>query len=414
MNRRRFLMSTLPLLAGAHLAWAAGSETPNDKPVDNKDLTTFASDTNQFGYDLFHKLRQHPGNLFYSPYSISSCLAMASSGAVGNTAQQMTKVMHLPPDQKQYSSLHAGLMKSLLDNPTGYKIQIANAMWGQASHPFKKDYVSLVQSQYRAEARSMDFATKAEACRQIINKWVEDQTNDLIKNLLPDGSVMPDTKLVLTNAVYFKGAWVEPFQKRWTKPEDFHTSASSAIKTDLMHRTDRMRYAENSDWQAVELPYKGNRLSMLVMLPVKKHGLGAIENSVTSATVDQLSKGLQPLKVILSLPKIKTSYEAMLKPTLVGMGMTDAFQFGAADFSGCDGTRELYISDVVHKAFCEVNEEGTEAAAATGTMMKAGAAAPRKEPDPKVFRADHPYLYLIRDNQTGAVLFLGRVTDPRS
>lgn len=413
MNRRRFVISTLSLLAGTQMAWSR-SDKPMDKQIDSKDLTTFASDTNQFGYDLFQVLRQQPGNLFYSPYSISSCLAMASSGAAGNTAQQMAKVMHLPDDQQRYSSLHSGLMKSLLNNPTGYNIRIANAMWGQESHPFKREYVSRVQSLYRAEARSMDFAHKPEECRQIINRWVEMQTNDLIKNLLPERSVQPDTRLVLTNAVYFKGTWREPFEKRSTRNEDFQLAAGSASKTDMMHRTAKMRYSETSELQAVELPYKGDRLSMLVVLPIKKHGLSSIESTITSSTIDQISKGLQTEKVILSLPKIKTSYQAELKRPLGTLGMTDAFQFGKADFSGCDGSRELYISDVIHKAFCEVNEEGTEAAAATGTIKRLASPVQQKQPEPKVFCADHPYLYLIRDNQTGAVLFLGRVTDPRS
>jgi serpin B len=410
MNRRHFLAS-LSALAATHLALAG--EKPS-REGQNNDLNAFASETNQFGYDLFQRLRTSAGNLFFSPYSISSCLAMAAVGARGNTAQQMAKVLRLSPDQQRYSNLHAGLMKSVLDNSKGYKISIANAMWGQEAHPFQKDYTNLVQSLYRAEARSMDFKNKAEECRGTINRWVETQTNDLIKDLLPGGSIKADTKLVLTNAIYFKGDWSDPFEKRWTKPHDFHVSESSVVKSDMMYKVDNLRYAETSDVQAVELPYKGNRLSMMLILPLKKHCLSAIEGNISSETIQKLDKNWQRPKVMLTLPKIKTNYAAMLKSTLAGMGMSDAFSFGKADFSGVDGTNELFISDVVHKAFCEVNEVGTEAAGATGVVKRTGSAAPRNEPEPKVFKADHPYLYLIRDMQTGSVLFLGRVSDPRS
>ena len=381
---------------------SAFSPSSEIKPLE---LSKFAGEINQFGYDLFQKLRLKDGNLFCSPYSINSCLAMAAVGARGNTAQQMTKVLHLPPNVSEFSSLHAGIMNT---------IRIANALWGQQDYYFSKEFVQQVQSLFRAEARSMDFKNKAEDSRLVINRWVEEQTKDLIKHLLPAGSVRSDTRLILTNAIYFKGDWEHPFQERWTKPQDFHLTSSSRVQSAMMNQTVTVPYSETSDWQAVELPYMHGRLAMVVLLPLKKHRLPSVEGNISTATLQQIDKGWQNLKVILTLPKIKTSYEAMLAGTLAGMGMTDAFSFGQADFSGCDGSRELYISDVVHKAFCEVNESGTEAAAATGTMMCLGSPVLNKEPPPKVFQADHPYLYLIRDRQTGTVLFLGRVSDPRS
>jgi serpin B len=219
---------------------------------------------------------------------------------------------------------------------------------------------------------------------------------------------------VLTNAIFFKGTWLTPFDKKFTKPLDFSLTASEKVKADMMHRSGVMSYTENDDLQALELPYKGNRLSMVVLLPKKRDGLGAVEAGLTSEKLNTWIAGLKSNKVNLTFPRIKTTYSASLSKTLPLMGMVDAFNETKADFSGIDGTRDLSISDVVHKAFCEINEEGTEAAAATGVVMTMRSAAPRKEPPPIEFKADHPYLYLIRDTQTGALLFLGRVTDPRS
>ncbi|HQR09255.1 MAG TPA: serpin family protein [Gemmatales bacterium] len=377
-------------------------------------LKVFAQETNQFGFDLFQQLRTEPGNLFFSPYSISSALAMTATGARGETIQQMTKVLHIPDDVKRFSGLHHGLMTSLLDKPVGYDIRIANALWGQNRYPFKADFISLAQRDFRAEARNLDFAKDANASRLTINAWVEEQTNNRIKDLLPSGSITPLTRLVLTNAIYFKGTWLIPFDKKFTKPLDFSLTASEKVKTDMMYRVDDMRYTENDDLQALELPYKGNRLSMVVLLPKKRDGLSEVEAGLTSEKISQWIAALNSRKVILTFPKIKTTYSASLSKTLPLMGMVDAFNQGKADFSGMDGTRDLSISDVVHKAFCEINEEGTEAAAATGVIMPMRSVAPRKEPPPVEFQADHPYLYLIRDTQTGLLLFLGRVTDPRS
>jgi serpin B len=384
-----------------------------DKP-DPQALKAFAQETNQFGFDLFQQLRRQEGNLFFSPYSIQSALAMTATGAKGDTAQQMTKVLHLPEEAARFTGMEQGLMLSLLNQPKGYYIRIANALWGQNKHPFNPEFVSLAQRSFRAEGRTMDFSKEPDQCRQTINAWVETQTNDRIKDLLPSGSITPLTRLVLTNAIYFKGLWQTPFDKNFTKPLDFTINADQKIKTDMMYRSGYLAYVENSDLQVVELPYQGGRLSMIVVLPKKKDGLGDVELTLSAQKLNSWVFGMKPVKVNLTYPKIKTTYSASLSKTLPLMGMVNAFDSSMADFSGMDGTRELSISDVVHKAFCEINEEGTEAAAATGVVMRAKSAAPIKEPPPVEFKADHPYLYLIRDTQTGSLLFLGRVADPRN
>ncbi|MFT3881481.1 MAG: serpin family protein [Gemmatales bacterium] len=390
---------------------------PNPVHEDKSDpaaLKTFAKETNQFGFDLFQQLRSEKGNLFFSPYSVSAALAMTATGARGETIQQMTKVLHISDEVKRFAGLHQGLMNSLLDKPVGYDIRIANALWGQKRYQFKADFISLVQRDFRAEARNLDFASDANASRMTINAWVEEQTNNRIKDLLPSGSITPATRLVLTNAIFFKGTWLTPFDKKFTKPIDFSLTANDKVKTDMMYRSAAMSYAETDDLQALELPYKGNRLSMVVLLPKKRNALGDLEAGLTSEKLITWLAGLKSTRVNLTFPRIKTTYSASLSKTLPLMGMVDAFNETKADFSGMDGTRDLSISDVVHKAFCEINEEGTEAAAATGVVMPLRSAAPRKEPPPVEFKADHPYLYLIRDLQTGSLLFLGRVTDPRS
>jgi len=384
-----------------------------DKP-DPHALKAFAQDTNQFGFDLFQQLRQQQGNLFFSPYSIQSALAMTATGARGDTAQQMTKVLHIPDDVARFAGMEQGLMSSLLNQPKGYDIRIANALWGQNKHPFIPEFISLVQRSFRAEGRTMDFTKEPDQSRLTINAWVETQTNDRIKDLLPSGSITPLTKLVLTNAIYFKGTWLTPFNKNFTKPLDFSLTADQNIKTDMMYRSGQMAYVENNDLQVVELPYEGGRLSMIVVLPKKKDGLGDVEAMLTAEKLNSWITGMKPVKVNLTYPKIKTTYSATLNDPLSLMGMVNAFKQDKADFSGMDGTRELSISAVIHKAFCEINEEGTEAAAATGVVMRAKSAAPINQPPPVEFKADHPYLYLIRDTQTGSLLFLGRVADPRN
>jgi len=397
------LLLLVPLMYVSEVA--AVSQTPP-----TPDQTALSDGNNAFAVDLYSQLRKQPGNLFFSPESISTAFAMAYAGASGQTASQMAATLHftLPPDR-----LHPamGALIAGLNAPhAGYQLSVADALWAEKDYTFLPAFLKLTNDDYAAGFRPMDFKTAPDASRATINHWVEQKTNDKIKDLLPSGSIKPNTRLVLTNAIYFKGDWETQFKKTDTRDEDFHVSASQTVKAPLMHLSPRIAYFNGDTFQAVAIPYKVGELSMLVFLPNDIDGLPAFEQSFTPANaqkwLDQVSAST---KVILTLPKFKMTSQFELSEALSALGMRDAFH-GSADFSGMTGKRDLFISAAVHKAFVDVNEEGTEAAAATGIIMRSMAMA--REVPPVVFRADHPFLFLIRDNKSGSILFVGRVTDP--
>jgi serpin B len=368
-----------------------------------------AEGCNRFAFDLYAHLLRQEGNLFLSPYSISTALTMTYAGARGQTADQMAKVLCLPASREAVHVAYATLQRDL--NAAGAKgafdLVVANRLWGQKGYEFLSDFLALVEKNYGAGLEQVDFAGATEAARQTINTWVEKQTRDKIKELLKPGILDGrETTLVLTNAIYFKGKWSEEFDKKLTRDEDFFVTPEKKVTAPLMHQTETFGYFDGGEFQALELPYQGDRLAMVVLLPKAKDGLAALEASLSAEKLAEWVGKLHRREVQVALPRFKTAAEFSLKDTLVAMGMTDAF--GDADFSGMDGKKDLVISAVVHKAFVDVNEEGTEAAAATAVVM--GRAA-MPEPAP-VFRADHPFLFLIRDTKTGAILFLGRILDP--
>ncbi len=364
-----------------------------------------------FALGLYRQLKSTPGNLFFSPYSISTALAMTWAGARGNTAKQMGQVLgfdHSPGE------IHAGfgtLQRQLQEagNGHGVELSVANALWAQQGHPFLKDFLGTARDRYQANVNQADFLSRADAARGEINRWVAQKTRDRIQDLLPAGSVDSLTRLVLANAVYFKGTWAKQFDKAQTVSEPFHTSATSETQVPLMRHSDQVRYMDNEEFQAVELPYKGNELSMVILLPREVEGCAKLENQLTPALLSSALSRMKAQKVEIVLPRFELESRFDLKVTLAKMGMTDAFG-SDADFSGMDGTRLLYISGVFHKAWGEVNEEGTEAAAATGVVVGIKGVMPRAP----VFRADHPFIFLIRDTRSGSLLFLGRLSRPAS
>jgi serpin B len=380
-------------------------------PSSTPDQAAVVDGSNAFAVDLYAQLRKQDGNLFFSPESISTAFAMAYAGARGTTAAQMAATLHftLPPD-KLHPAMGA-LLAGLNAPHAGYQLRVADALWAEKDYTFLDDFLKLTSSDYGAGFNRVDFKGAAEATRATINQWVEEKTDDKIKDLLPAGSVTPTTRLVLTNAIYFKGDWQSQFDKAQTKDEDFHVSAAQTVKAPLMHLTSKLGYFNGGTFQAVDIPYRSGELSMVVMLPTDAGGLSALEQSLTAASVKQWLSGLRPgSSIVLTLPKFKMTQQFQLGGTLSAMGMTQAFERSAADFSGMTGTRDLWISAAIHKAYIDVNEEGTEAAAATGIVMRS-MAMQRPEP-PVVFRADHPFLFLIRDNRSGAILFMGRISDP--
>jgi serpin B len=404
----KFLLSLL-MIDFALLAAAQGAETP---PLPATDRAAAVDGDNAFALELFGQLRNQPGNLFFSPESISTALAMAYAGARGETASEMAKTLHftLPPERLHPAM--GALLRDLNSTHEAYQLSVANALWAQQGFSFLDDFLKLINHYYGAGLNQVDFKGSTEAARLTINRWVEQKTENKIRDLLQPGALKPATRLVLTNAIYFKGDWQTQFDKAQTKTEDFHLSPTHTLKAPLMHREGAFNYFNGGTFQVLEIPYKSNELSMIVLLPNDVSGLSALEQSLTATNAQQWLRQLGSVsKVIVTMPKFKTTQQFELGSTLAAMGMPLAFA-GGADFSAMTGKRDLAISAVIHKAYIDVNEEGTEAAAATAVTMRALAMrAPDRTPPP-VFRADHPFVFLIRDHRSNAILFMGRMADP--
>ncbi len=381
-----------------------------DRPVRTAAMTPLVEAGNRFAFDLYERLRGTDGNLFFSPASISVALAMTYAGAAGNTETEMVKTLHLEMPKAQVNEQMRALLASwnAKEPKQGFRLDVANRLWGEQGAKFLDDFLRVTRDDYGAELAQLDF-NQPEAARETINKWVEDKTQDKIKNLISSPSSIRGARLVLTNAVYFKGDWKDQFDKNLTKDQPFHITASQQIKAPLMHQKHKFRYAAVDDVQLLDMPYGDGSLSMVVLLPKKTDGLDKLEEKLST---DSLAKWLGEARtrdVTVFFPKFRTTAEFQLAGELKAMGMPSAFD-SSADFSGIDGKKDLLISAVLHKAFVDVNEEGTEAAAATGVVVRPMA---MRRPDPPViFRADHPSVFMIRDNRSGAILFLGRVVDP--
>lgn len=372
----------------------------------------FVTGNTAFAADLYAKLRERDGNIFFSPYSISTALAMTYAGARGNTATQMAATLHFTLRQEVLHLAFAGQEKYLneIQSKKKVKLHVANSLWPQKDYPFLPAYLDLVKRNYGVGVTPVDFKTDADGARTRINKWVSDKTNDKIKDLMPAGVLNDLTRLVLINAIYFKGNWAEQFRKSSTRDLPFQVSRNKTVTVPTMTQQKWFGYREEPALQVLEMPYAGNDLSMIVLLPKAVDGLAALEKDLSARNLIKWTTGLQGTDVIVFLPRFRTTAEFSLNGTLSSMGMSDAFDLKTADLSGMDGKRDLFINAVVHKAFVDVNEEGTEAAAATGV-----AAGVLSAPAPPVtFRADHPFMFLIRDNQTGTILFLGRVSNPKT
>ncbi len=382
-----------------------------------------AKGNNEFAVDLYQRLRAADGNLFLSPYSITSALAMCYAGARGNTEAEIAKALHFSLGQDKLHDAMGGLTTDLNnrvyegqwdeDPDKGrkpFELVIANALWGQKGYPFRKEYFDLVGKAYGAGLTECDFKTDAEGARQTINDWVEGKTNQRIKDLIAEGLLTPDVRLVLTNAIYFKAAWAEAFRKEATKDEEFHVAGGKSAMVPMMHRQDHFRHLDGDGFHAIELPYLGEQATMVVLVPKEVDGLAALEAKLTAADLDAWIGKMAHHMIALGMPRFKTECSFQLTPELRAMGMKDALEYPAADFTGMSETKELYIGLVIHKSFVEVNEEGTEAAAATAVVMRAGG----RPPEPVPLTIDRPFLFLIRDAKTGAILFLGRILDPRA
>jgi len=384
---------------------------PESKPK-LSDIKNVVDANNQFALDYYSKLKsKDSGNIFFSPFSISSAFVMTYEGAKSETAEEMRSVFYFPEDSNLRRTEYASIFDELNKGDKKYKLSSANALWAQQDYQFSKDYFDNVEKYYSGKATNLDFKKDPEGSRITINSWVENQTNEKIKDLIPSGLINTMTKLVLTNAIYFKGEWVQEFNQEDTKEENFYITPEETVKVDMMRRLDEeaeFPYYETADLQILEMPYSGEETSMLVLLP-EEDNLEEVEKQLTGENLVIWQENLKKQRVKVYFPKFKLETKYFLKPFLGQMGMPTAFT-EAADFSGMTGKRDLMIAEVIHQAFVEVDEKGTEAAAATGVVMEMTAMP--AEPVIPVFRADRPFIFLIQEKETGSILFMGRVVNP--
>ncbi len=395
---------------------AAGAEATAEAA--SEDIAALVEGGNEFAFDLYGRLAGD-GNLFFSPYSISTALTMTAAGARGNTEREMATVLHFPTEDvagkasfisrervvASFGSLQEGLTASR--ETRGYELHIANSLWGQEGYPFKESFLGLIERHFGGGFNIADFMGNAEAERVRINQWVEGETREKIKDLIPPGGIDGLTTLVLTNAVYFKVQWLSKFDEERTSDAVFHGTGGDAT-VPMMYQKGDFQYLENDVVQVLEMPYEGEDVSMLVLLPRidGPRGLEVLEASLTPETLSDWSGRLREQELKVYFPRFEMTWGTEnISDHLVALGICDAFG-ESADFSGMTDLRDLFIASVFHKAFVAVNEEGTEAAAATAVVMARLAMVQET-----VFRADHPFLFVIRDDATGSILFMGRVAD---
>ena len=392
------------------------NKIPNDKnPFPLGNITSFNDAVNQFCFDFFKKLAEDEDNypnLFYSPYSVFTALAMTYEGARNNTAFEMENVLHIEQDNDSFHEYMQSLYNYLNYNDK-YNISTANALWPDFGFSLLDDYIKLIETYYGGNTSEIEYANPEEAAR-IINEWVENKTNNLIKNLVPADVIDPIlTKLILTNAIYFKGVWQIQFEEINTTLRDFTLFSGETTQVNTMNligTMDKFNYTETDELQILELPYDGGDISMMILLP--KEGVNLSDMISTLKTEDFLTwiESMDETELDIYLPKFKFETSYNLNDYLCSLGIKDAFTY-AADFSGIDGKQDLLISDVLHKAFIEVNEEGTEAAAATAVIMNLKAI----DGDGNsriVFDADHPFIFTINHSETNTILFIGKMDDP--
>lgn len=412
-------MRRLPLLAFALFLAISGSLGV----VAQQDATTELVDGNTaFALDLYAVLsKSDDGNLFFSPYSVSQALAMTYAGAQGATAEQMGEVLHFTLGQDGLPPAFQTLNDDLVTRGTapadpdhGYpprSLQIANGLWGEQTFPFSTAFSDELATYYGAGLQPADFQHDPDGVRDEINGWVAEHTEDKIQDIVPEGAITEDSRLVLANAIYFYGGWLDTFNAERTADAEFHVLDGGTVSAPFMHQQDFFAYAAGDGYQVIELPYAGSGLAFTVILP-DDGKFDDVQGNLTSESLATVLAELGRRELILAMPKFEFDYSASLADALETMGMTDAFDSNLADFSGmldASASQPLWIGDVLHKAFIAVDEEGTEAAAAT-TVMMVGAAAPIDPP--LEVNIDRPFIFLIRDTQTGAILFIGQMTNP--
>ncbi len=411
---------TVPVSSATPGEARSDKERVTNVSVSDSDLADLVSGNSAFAFDLYHALTEKDGNLFYSPYSISVALAMTYAGARGETERQMADTLHYRLSQEKLHNALNGLDLDLasrgknsgFEDSERIRLNIANAIWGQSGYQFAPDFLDLLAGSYGAGMRTVNFAENPEGSRKAINDWVAESTEDRIRDLIPKKGITEQTRLVLANAIYFNASWLWTFDEELTDDHPFHLLNGDSVNIPIMTQTADFGYVKKEGYLALELPYRAGNMSMLVLLPDE----GMFNEFETALDTDLVRQALEEMEYTylrLKMPKFKVESQFKLNKVLEDMGMPNAFSGSAADFSGMDGHKCgddpgcLVISDVFHKAFVSVDEKGTEAAAATAVAM---ATSSRPEPQPVVI--DRPFIFLIRDTETDAILFVGRVLDP--
>ncbi len=419
MNQKAITTITIVIIAMAAVAAVAVGlflypYSPDQPPAADdtgstpEGIQTVVDANNQFALEFYSELNKaEKGNLFFSPYSISAALAMTYEGAEGQTADEMKSVFHFPENNILRPNF-AAIYNKINKKDKNYKLSTGNALWVQQDYPFLEDYTTRVEKYYGGKAANLDFIKETEKSRQTINSFIEEQTNNKIKDLISKGVLDSMTRLVLTNAIYFKGTWEWEFDKGDTKERDFKITEDNIVKVPMMYMDPdkaTFNYADTDELQVLEMPYKDDEISMLILLP--KDNLESIE--LTAENLNKWKNQMKEEKLnSIYLPKFEFDTKYSLNENLKTLGMPTAFDSGKADFSGMTGQKDLFISAVIHQAYVKVDEKGTEAAAATAVAMVMSAM-----PQEKRFRADHPFIFIIQEKETGNILFLGKVMDPR-
>jgi serpin B len=416
----------LPALAGLMVVVSAcsqpaeGSVLQSDKPRDETpsvsagDAQTLVDGNTTFALKLYHQIKEEGENLFYSPYSISMALAMTYAGANGETEQQMAEAMNFYLSQEDLHPAFNSLDQELASrgegaqgkDGEGFRLNVVNALWGQKDYDFLDSFLDTLAVNYGAGLRILDFVKAPEESRVTINDWVSDETEGRIEELIPEGIIDAMTRLVLTNAIYFNAAWADPFNENATQDGPFYLLDGSTVTVPLMRQTEGYGYTEGAKYQAVEMPYDGHELSMVIILPGENE-YNNFEDGLDTNQLNAILGEINHQEVNLTLPKFEFTADFELTQALSNMGMPIAFDAGA-DFSGMTGKRDLFIGSVIHQAYVGVDEAGTEAAAATAVEMELTAAPAM----PVTMTIDRPFIFLIRDIETGSILFMGRILNP--
>jgi serpin B len=409
------LLVMLPFIAACsqksspkqHIAESGASYTEAEKIFPD---TNMIRGNNQFAFDIYPYVRNEAANTFFSPFSISAAMAMTYAGAHGESEKQIREVMHFDARQTHFHPAYQALLQHIaaLNRPDETEILTAHSVYAQKDYTFLADYFSLLSLNYYAEIQNLDFRKDAEGARKAINKRVGEQTKNKISELIAEGTLGDLTRLVLVNAIYYYGLWEKEFKVSDSRQLPFYVHAEQKVTADFMVMSSEFNYLETIQYKLVEIPYKGGGLSMLVYLPAGQQDINGLEKELHAAMYRKSIKSLSKTKIELYFPKFKTTSDFELSDVMKKMGMPHPFSHDA-DLSGMTGKQDLMIDKVIHQAFVEVNEKGTEAAAATAVVIREKSA-----PILPVFRADHPFIFIIKENTYHNILFMGRINNPAS